>query len=111
MNLLSTLYGHSLSLLTDLYQLTMAYGYWKSGAAEKQAVFNLFFRKNPFDGGFAIACGLEHVIDYLDRFRFDESDLDYLRSLTGNDDKPLFEEEFLEHLRELKFSCDVDGKE
>lgn len=109
MNLLSTLYGHSLSLLTDLYQLTMAYGYWKSGAAEKQAVFNLFFRKNPFDGGFAIACGLEHVIDYLDRFRFDESDLDYLRSLTGNDDKPLFEEEFLEHLRELKFSCDVDA--
>ena len=109
MNLLSTLYGHSLSLLTDLYQLTMAYGYWKSGAAEKQAVFNLFFRKNPFDGGCAIACGLEHVIDYLDRFRFDESDLDYLRSLTGNDDKPLFEEEFLEHLRELKFSCDVDA--
>ena len=59
MNQLSTLYRHSLSLLTDLYQLTMAYGYWKNGMAEREAVFHLFFRKNPFKGGYALAAGLE----------------------------------------------------
>ncbi len=99
----------SLALLTDLYQLTMAYGYWKSGTAEKEAVFNLFFRKHPFQGGFTIAAGLEHVIHFLDHFRFSEEDTAYLATLTGNDSKPLFEEGFLNYLLDLRFTCDVDA--
>lgn len=53
------LYQHNLALLTDLYQLTMAYGYWKHGRLEERAVFNLFFRKHPFGGGYTIAAGRE----------------------------------------------------
>ena len=64
------LYKRPLPLLTDLYQLTMAYGYWLSGRAEKEAVFHLYFRRLPFEGGFAIACGLGSVIDYLEHLRF-----------------------------------------
>jgi nicotinate phosphoribosyltransferase len=101
--------GGSLSLLTDLYQLTMAYGYWKSGQADTDAVFHLHFRQNPFGGGFAIACGLAYAIEFLQRFQFDDGDLAYLATLNGNDGKPLFEAEFLEYLRRLEFSCDLDA--
>jgi nicotinate phosphoribosyltransferase len=103
------LYRASLALLTDLYQLTMAYGYWKSGNARKEAVFNLFFRENPFQSGFSIFCGLSAIIDYLDNFRFEDSDLDYLAGLRGNDQKPLFEPEFLDGLRTMKLKCDIDA--
>ncbi len=99
----------NLSLLTDLYQLTMAYGYWRSGCADKHAVFHLFFRKNPFGGGFAIACGLDAAIDYLKNFRFEDAQLKYLATLTGNDGQPLFEGKFLEYLGKLKLTCNVDG--
>jgi nicotinate phosphoribosyltransferase len=109
MRLTKDLYQGSLTLLTDLYQLTMAYGYWKSGKAERQAVFNMFFRKNPFQGGFAIACGLEYFIDYLNEFRFTDEDIDYLRTLKGNDQQPLFEEGFLQYLKEMEFNCDVEA--
>jgi nicotinate phosphoribosyltransferase len=109
MNRLSTLYRHSLSLLTDLYQLTMAYGYWKNGMAEREAVFHLFFRKNPFKGGYALAAGLEYAIDFMENFNFPEDDLAYLSTLTGNDGKPLFEPEFIDFLRQSQFSCDVDA--
>ncbi len=102
-------YNQSLALLTDLYQLTMAYGYWKSGADNKESVFHLFFRKSPFKGGYSIACGLNYVIDYLQNFSFDESDISYLASLRGNDGKPLFEKRFLDYLRGLKFECDMDA--
>ena len=68
--MLSRIYKPSLTLLTDLYQLTMAYGYWKTGAAEREAVFNLFFRRNPFKGGYAVACGLAYALEYLDAFRY-----------------------------------------
>lgn len=102
-------YNQSLSLLTDFYQLTMAYGYWKAKVDTKEAVFHLFFRKNPFSGGFAIACGLDYVIDYLENFKFDETDIGYLATLEGNDGKPIFEKGFLEYLRDLKFECDVDA--
>ena len=74
MKLTKDLYQQSLALLTDFYQLTMAYGYWKNGLAERESVFNLFFRSNPFDGGYAVTCGLEYVIDYLENFSFDQSD-------------------------------------
>ena len=102
-------YNQSLALLTDLYQLTMAYGYWKAGVDGKEAVFHLTFRKHPFQGGFAIACGLHYVIDYLEHFAFDQSDVDYLASLKGNDGKPLFEREFLAYLGGMRFECDIDA--
>lgn len=105
----NSVYGHSLALLTDLYQLTMSYGYWKSGLADKEAVFHLFFRRSPFHGGFTVAAGLETAVDYLRNFRFDSSDLNYLGSLKGPDGTPLFESAFLDYLAEIKFSCDVDA--
>jgi nicotinate phosphoribosyltransferase len=97
------------ALLTDLYQLTMAYAYWKSGTHSKEAVFHLFFRKNPFRSGFSINCGLHDVVDYLKAFRFDRIDLDYLAGLSGSDGKPLFDSAFLQYLSELRLSVDVDG--
>ena len=103
------LYRHSLALLTDLYQLTMAYGYWKLGKAEQRSVFHLFFRKAPFAGGYAITAGLQAVMDYLRDFRFDESDLEYLALLTGNDGQRLFDAEFLNYLSQLRLSCDIDA--
>ncbi len=99
----------SLSLLTDLYQLTMAYGYWKNGYTDKQGIFNLFFRKNPFAGGYTIACGIEQALELLENFSFDDSDIDYLSTLTGNNGQPLFEQGFLDYLRALKFTCNVDA--
>ncbi len=102
-------YNQSLSLLTDFYQITMAYGYWKAKVDNKEAVFHLFFRNNSFKGGFTVACGLEYVIDYLENFKFDKTDIEYLSSLQGNDGKPIFEQGFLDYLENLKFECDVDA--
>ena len=107
--MINRLYDTSLSLLTDLYQLTMAYGYWKSGKAEQEAVFNLYFRKNPFGGGFTLACGLSSAIGYLEEFAFSKKDIKYLRTLAGSDGQPLFEEDFLEYLKNLEFKCDVEA--
>lgn len=109
MNLTKDLYGGSLALLTDLYQLTMAYSYWKSGTHEKEAAFNLFFRENPFSGGYTVTCGLEYIIDYLEAIRFSSEDIQYLASLKGHDGEPLFESNFLTFLEEFKFTCDVDA--
>ena len=94
-------------MLTDLYQLTMAYGYWRSGTHDKEAVFYMSFRHNPFHGGFAVACGLTHLIDYIRHFHFEQSDIEYLASLTGEDGKPLFDKEFLDYLSNIEFSCDI----
>lgn len=99
----------SLALLTDFYQLTMSYGYWKAGFDRKEAVFHLFFRTLPFDGGYAIAAGLQSVIEYLENFRFDESDLAYLASLKSYSGKQLFSDEFFDYLAKMKFSCTVDA--
>lgn len=103
------LYNHSLSVLTDLYELTMANGYWKSGKDREESVFHLYFRNNPFLGGYTIACGLEYLIDFLSNFRFDESDISYLSTLKGNDGENLFGAEFLKYLAELRLECDVDA--
>ncbi len=92
------------ALLTDLYQITMAYGYWKSGRAEQEAVFELIFRKAPFQGGFTIAAGLAPAIDFIRAFRFTEDDVAYLATLMGNDQRPLFEPGFLAYLRDLQFT-------
>jgi nicotinate phosphoribosyltransferase len=100
---------HGSALLTDLYQLTMAYGYWNTGTHEKEAVFHLFFRKAPFRSGYTIAAGLADAIDWLRTLRFDDVDLTYLATLTGNNERPLFEPAFLEYLRRFEFTCDVDA--
>ena len=97
------------ALLTDLYQLTMAYGYWKAGKADQEAVFHLLFRKSPFRGGFTIACGLADTIRYLRGFKFEKSDLEYLDTLKGNDGKRLFEPAFLKYLGGLKLRLDLDA--
>ncbi|MCX2740994.1 nicotinate phosphoribosyltransferase [Pontibacter anaerobius] len=102
-------YRTSLTLLTDLYQLTMAYGYWKKGMAEREAVFHLYFRKHPFGGGYTVAAGLEHVVEYLQALKFTEDDLTYLSSLKGSQGQPLFEQEFIEYLGQMEFTCDVDA--
>ena len=103
--------SQSLSLLTDLYQITMSAAYFKQGRANETAVFHLFFRKNPFKGNYAISCGLKTVIDYINNFKFDVSDIEYLKTLKGNDDKPLFQNDFLEYLSNLKFEGDIDAVE
>lgn len=107
--MINQLYDTSMSLLTDLYQLTMAYGYWKSGKAEQEAVFNLYFRKHPFQGGFTVACGLSSVIEYLREYRFNDDDLAYIGSLTGSDGSKLFDEGFLDYLRKMEFQCSIDA--
>lgn len=107
--MLNELYRPSLALLTDLYQLTMAYGYWKLGRADQEAVFHLFFRRPPFAGGYAIAAGLQTALDFMQSFRVDESDVAYLGTLTGNDGERLFEPEFLSYLTDVKLTCDVDA--
>jgi len=103
------IYGGSLALLTDLYQLTMAAGYWKAGVAEREAVFHLTFRRPPFAGGYAIAAGIATALDYLKRFRFTADDVAYLATLVDGEGKPLFEPGFLAYLRELRFTCTVDA--
>jgi nicotinate phosphoribosyltransferase len=70
------LYGQALGLLTDLYELTMAYGYWKLGMDGREAVFHLSFRQHPFHGGFTVACGLSAVVDFLRQFAFSPDDLE-----------------------------------
>ncbi|HWE23767.1 MAG TPA: nicotinate phosphoribosyltransferase [Myxococcales bacterium] len=109
MHIPSELYRPSLALVTDLYQLTMAYAYWKSGMDRLEAAFHLSFRRNPFQGGFTVACGLEYAIDWIESLRFDGDDLAYLAEVRGSDGAPLFDRAFLDHLAELRFSCDVDG--
>lgn len=99
----------SLMLLTDLYQLTMAYGYWKNGKHRRNAVFHLFYRKNPFNGGFGLCCGLALAIELLNNFKFSECDVDYLATLVGSDGEALFESAYLDYLRDMKFECDVDA--
>ncbi len=103
------IYKESLALLTDLYQLAMSYGYWKTGLDRQEAVFHLFFRRAPFQGGFTVAAGLASVIDYLENFYFDESDLQYLASLRNHEGERSFADDFLDYLSNLKFSCDIDA--
>lgn len=91
----------NLTMLTDFYELTMANGYLKSGLASRIAYFDVFFRKIPDNGGFAIMAGVEQLITYLNKLKFNEEDIRYLR------EKNLFGEEFLAYLLDFKFSCDV----
>ena len=90
----------NLTLLTDLYQLTMMQGYFKSGMNTK-VIFDAFYRVNPSGNGYAVAAGLEQVIEYIKELHFSDEDIDYLRSLGA------FDEDFLEYLRDFKFSGDI----
>tara|TARA_Y100001980_G_scaffold46258_1_gene29379 strand:+ start:30145 stop:31608 length:1464 start_codon:yes stop_codon:yes gene_type:complete len=110
MNNLKRIYKESLGLLTDFYQLTMSYGYFKKGMAEREAVFNLFFRSNPFSGGYTVMAGLSRVIDYLNNFKFSASDIDYLATLKDGDGNAYFDEAFLEYLGDMKFECTIDAQ-
>ncbi len=91
----------NLTMLTDFYEITMANGYHSSGMADDIAYFDMFFRKIPDGGGYAIFAGLEQVIEYLKNLEFTDEDIEYLRS------KKLFNEEFLEYLANFEFKCDV----
>lgn len=103
------LYGSSLSLLTDLYQVTMATAYASAGRDDTDAVFHLYFRENPFGGGYAVACGLATALEYLSAFRFEDADIAYLATLTGGDGEPLFSSAALERVAALELSVDVDA--
>lgn len=93
----------NLTMLTDLYQLTMMQGYLANGCRNKEAVFDVFFRKLPFKGGYVLAAGLEQVVEYIENLTFGEEDLAYLRSLN------LFKEDFIEELRTFRFTGDIDA--
>jgi nicotinate phosphoribosyltransferase len=97
------------ALTTDLYEVTMACGYWKTGVGDHEAAFHVTFRHNPFSGQFTVACGLATAIDFLRTFHFTETEIDYLASQRGNDGKPLFDSGFLDYLRELRLTCDIDA--
>ncbi|MEZ4983738.1 MAG: hypothetical protein R2795_01660 [Saprospiraceae bacterium] len=88
----------------DLYQLTMAYGYWKQQVHEQKAVFHLFFRNHPFKGQYTVAAGLALVADYLSNWSFSVGEIQYLGSLKGNDGRALFDETFLHYLQRLRFT-------
>lgn len=103
-NSLQQRYHSSLGLLTDLYQLTMAYGYWKTGRIKEQAVFHLYYRKNPFQGSFALAAGLEDAVHWLQQFQMEASDVAYLASLKDNNGQAMFEQGFLDYLGQLRFT-------
>ncbi len=91
----------NMTMLTDFYELTMANGYFEKGFEKQIAYFDMFFRRIPDGGGFAIVAGLEQVIHYLEKMKFDEDDLDFLRK------KGRFSEGFLQYLRDFKFECDL----
>ena len=91
----------NLTLLTDLYELTMMQGYFKEKDANETVIFDAFYRSNPSGNGYAISAGLEQVIEYINELSFNKDDVDYLKS-TG-----LFEEDFLDYLLKFKFSGDI----
>lgn len=96
-------------MLTDLYELTMACAYLRQGRAEDEAVFHLDFREAPFEGGYSIAAGVGYVVDFIERFQFDDSDLAYLASIPGIDGTSLFDESFLSYLKGMRLTLDIDA--
>lgn len=91
----------NVSMLCDFYEFTMSNGYLKSGHKEQIAYFEMFFRKVPDNGGFAISCGVHQIIEYIKNLEFNAEDIEYLRG------QKLFDEEFLDYLYNFKFTCDV----
>ena len=93
--------SENLTMLCDFYELTMANGYFKTGLKDKITYFDVFFRKVPDQGGFAIAAGLEQIIDYIQNLEFTEADIEFLRK------KNIFDEQFLAYLAGFKFTGDI----
>ncbi|MBR2010199.1 MAG: nicotinate phosphoribosyltransferase [Clostridia bacterium] len=93
--------SRNLTMLFDYYEMTMANGYFKKGMGDMVAYFDVFYRSNPDNGGYAIAAGLEQVIEYINDLHFDEEDISYLKS------KECFDEAFLDYLRNFHFSGDI----
>ncbi|MGX4645357.1 nicotinate phosphoribosyltransferase [Holzapfeliella sp. JNUCC 80] len=93
----------SLTLHTDLYQINMMYTYFKMGLHEKNAVFECYFRSMPFDSGYAVFAGLEHIVSYLEQLTFDESDLEFLKQNEN------YDEDFIDYLRHFQFKCSVNS--
>ncbi|MBR0443493.1 MAG: nicotinate phosphoribosyltransferase [Clostridia bacterium] len=93
--------SRNLTMLCDFYELTMGNGYFASGMADKIVYFDLFYRDNPDNGGYAIAAGLEQIIEYINELHFEDEDIEYLRS------KGCFSEEFLDYLRTFRFTGDM----
>lgn len=91
----------NMAMLCDFYEFTMSNGYFKNGFYKKNVYFDVFFRKVPDNGGFAIMAGLEQAIEYIRELHFEDEDIEYLKS------KGIFDEQFLEYLRNFKFSGDV----
>lgn len=91
----------NLTMLTDFYELTMGNGYFLEGFKDKEVIFDMFFRRIPDNGGYAIMAGVHQMVEYLKNLKFTEEDITYLR------EKNLFDEGFLEYLKDFKFSCDV----
>lgn len=96
-------------LQTDLYQLTMAAAYFQAGKADQESVFHLFFRRLPFKGGYAIAAGLGPALEWLRDFKFTTEEIDYLATLRTKNDHPMFQENFLAHLTNLRLTLDIDA--
>lgn len=88
-------------LITDLYQLTMANALFKKCMHERKVVFDRFYRKNPFDGGYTVVAGIQHLVDFVKNFRYDAEDIEYLRSLG------IFYPEFLDYLKDFRFHGDI----
>lgn len=92
---------YNLTMLTDFYEITMANGYFQSDNRDSEACFDLFYRRVPDKGGFAIMAGLEQIVNYLKNLKFTEEDIKFLRS------KNMFCEDFFDYLRDFEFKCDV----
>lgn len=99
----------NLTLLTDLYQLTMAQGYWQQGKLDTYGCFYLFYRENPFGGGYAVSCGTDQVAHLVEGFGFTDEDAAYLAEVPAPDGSPLFNREFLQWLQGMRLSVDIDA--
>lgn len=97
------------AMYTDLYQLTMAQGYLEADKGQDDAVFTMFFRDYPFNGGYAIACGMAQLAEMVDNYSFTESDIDYLGQLEAPKGGKLFNDEFLAYLADFKLEVDIDS--
>lgn len=99
--------ARNMTLLTDLYEITMAQGYWSQGKLDTEACFYSFYRDNPFGGGYGVFCGANQIAELVDGFGFTDDDIEYLASLQSPGETPLFDPAFLAWLREVELSVDI----
>ena len=97
------------ALLTDLYQITMAQGYWACGKLEEEGCFHIFFREPPFKGGYAVASGMDHIAEVVENFSFSDESVEYLASIDAPGGGKLFNPDFLEYLRTLELTVEIDA--